>query len=92
MSIKIYREVICTDCDEESSINVANDIIAHVKEANIIHSDSPIANRVTLSLGVATGTLDSTSMDDILMNSDKVVYNSKETGRNKYTYYSELNL
>ncbi|MBE5934889.1 MAG: GGDEF domain-containing protein [Lachnospiraceae bacterium] len=82
--------LICEECDKKASIQVAKDIAHNIKEANIEHRDSPVADRVTLSVGIATGMLKDITMDDILMNSDRAVYNSKETGRNKYTHSSEL--
>ena len=82
--------VICTDCDKESAIKVAELIAKNLKEENIPHGDSLIEKRVTLSIGVATGTLESMTMDDILMDSDRAVYISKETGRNRYTHFDNI--
>jgi PleD family two-component response regulator len=49
-----------------------------------------IDKQVTLSIGVATGTLSNLTMDDILMNSDRAVYTSKETGRNRFTHFDDI--
>ena len=76
--------------DLEQSIQVAKDIAKNVKEAQLAHNDSPIAKQVTLSIGIATDTLQNLSIDDILINADSSVYKSKETGRNKYTHFSEI--
>ena len=82
--------VICTDCDKNGAIEVAALIAENIKKENIPHGDSLIAKRVTLSVGVATGNLENMTMDDILMNSDRAVYTSKETGRNRYTHYDDI--
>ena len=82
--------VLCVDCDKAASIQVAKDIAKNVKEVCIEHKDSPIAKQVTLSIGIATDILDNTPIDDILINADQSVYKSKETGRNKFTHFSEI--
>ena len=82
--------IICTDCDKEAGIKVAETIANNVRNENIEHGDSLVAKCVTLSIGVATGYLKDTTMDDILLQSDRAVYNSKETGRNKYTHFSDI--
>ena len=82
--------VICTDCNKEEAINVAKLIAKNLEKENIPHGDSLIEKRVTLSVGVATGKLSDMTMDDILMNSDRAVYTSKETGRNRYTHFDDI--
>ncbi len=71
-------------------INVAKLIAKNLEKENIPHGDSLIEKRVTLSVGVATGKLSDMTMDDILMNSDRAVYTSKETGRNRYTHFDDI--
>lgn len=82
--------VICINCDKEAAKDVARTIAKNIKDENIPHGDSLIDKQVTLSVGVATGTLANLTMDDILMNSDRAVYTSKETGRNRFTHFDDI--
>ena len=69
---------------------MAKTIAENVRNEKIEHGDSNVAKIVTLSIGVATGYLKDITMDDILLQSDRAVYISKETGRNKYTHFSDI--
>jgi diguanylate cyclase (GGDEF)-like protein/PAS domain S-box-containing protein len=72
----------------ERACLVAEKIIKNIREANIPHEYSSVANHVTLSIGVVTtGIVDgSLTVDDFVKVADGMLYASKETGRNRYIF------
>ena len=52
------------------------------------HKGSETASFVTVSMGISTLLPDkSNSLDQLIKQADKALYESKENGRNKYTFY-----
>ena len=65
---------------------VAERCLAAVDAAAVPHGDSPAAAYVTISIGVASVALDSTSDDDVerlLRAADQALYRAKDTGRHR---------
>jgi len=69
----------------------ADRILQNVRELNMPHEKSAAADRVTISIGVTTGTVDyKQDLYMYLRRADEALYMSKNTGRNKYTYLDFL--
>jgi diguanylate cyclase (GGDEF)-like protein len=79
--------IVLPSLDAEEACFVVEKIIGNIHKANIPHKYSNIANRITLSIGVATGMVEpSLTIDDFVTVADDMLYASKEAGRNKYTF------
>jgi diguanylate cyclase (GGDEF)-like protein len=79
--------VILPDTDESGARFIAGKIIENMRNLNIPHGQSEVADCVTISIGATTGEVEHTqSGADYVKRADKALYESKQTGRNRYTY------
>jgi diguanylate cyclase (GGDEF)-like protein len=79
--------IVLPSTDSEDACLLAEEIIRTIHKANIPHQYSSVANHVTLSIGVAGGTVNpSLTTDDFIKVADDMLYSSKEAGRNRYTF------
>ncbi len=68
----------------EGAVALAEAIRKAVEELNIPHPNSPTADRVTVSLGVASLSVDEhTSAEDLIGAADYALYEAKQGGRNQ---------
>jgi len=66
---------------------VAEKMLDAVRRLNIPHEKSDAADIVTISIGVVSGKVNHIqSADDYLKSADAMLYKSKNSGRNKYTF------
>jgi diguanylate cyclase (GGDEF)-like protein len=82
--------IILPATDQNGAMKIADDIKSNVFELNIPHEKSLPAQRVTISLGVATketGTI--LTHEELLKMADDALYFAKEKGRNKVEHYTE---
>ena len=87
------EEFVCIlpNVDEEGAEKVAAKIVSATVDAQILHESSKIANHLTLSIGIASTSLDtSLTPDQLLTSADKALYYVKEQGRNGYINISNL--
>jgi len=64
---------------------VAKTILSQIQNLQIPNPSSPTANHITVSLGVATVNPDQSSSPEVLLEvADKLLYQSKQQGRNTY--------
>ncbi|MCB1614491.1 MAG: diguanylate cyclase [Pseudomonadales bacterium] len=76
--------VLLPETSLEDAVSVAERCRAAVEELNILHEKNANWGRVTISLGVASTIPDQdTEFSALLELADKVMYRSKESGRNK---------
>lgn len=76
--------VLLPETSLEDAASVAERCRAAVEELNILHENNADWGKVTISLGVASTVPDKDSEFSALLElADKVMYRSKETGRNK---------
>jgi len=79
--------VILPSTDASGARVVAGKIVENIRARNILHEKSDAADHVTLSIGVTTGLAGKNQTgDDYLKQADKALYQSKQNGRDRYTY------
>ncbi len=79
--------VILPHTNYEAALDVAERIVANVRNLNIPHKSSKTSNIVTLSCGVANMTAEDGSSLDLLIKSDRALYQAKEQGRDRVVGY-----
>ena len=73
--------------DESGVVTVAKKILNNFRKANIPYEKSLVANYVTVSIGGTSGTVKHTqTKDDYVKVADEMLYASKQSGRNKYSF------
>jgi len=78
--------LVLPNTDTDGAGKVAERLIQHVKDANIPHNGSEIADHVTISVGVVSGFIKHTcNVDNFVNIADKQLYASKHKGRNRYS-------
>jgi len=78
--------VVLPNTDENGARLVANTLLENIRKLNIAHEKSDVAGCVTISIGGITGNVTHTQKsDDYIIHSDKMLYESKQNGRNRYT-------
>jgi diguanylate cyclase (GGDEF)-like protein len=79
--------VILPHTDERGANITAERMLEAVRNANIPHSQSSIAEYVTVSIGVTTVKVDFThKYGDYIKAADKALYMSKQNGRDRHTF------
>jgi len=79
--------VILPDTDESGARYIAGKILENIRACNIIHEKNDAAPFVTISIGVTTSKVDyQQDGGDYIKRADSALYQSKQTGRNRYTY------
>jgi len=79
--------IIMPNTDENGACAMARKILENVRMRNIPHEQNEVANCVTISIGVTTGSVDNTQSGlEYIKRADKALYMSKQNGRNRYTY------
>ncbi len=73
--------------DEEGARIVADKVLNAVRTRAIPHEGSEVAGHVTVSIGVTTGIVKHTHDRDVyLKHADDLLYQSKQAGRDRYTF------
>jgi methyl-accepting chemotaxis protein len=81
--------VVLPNTDKNGARLVAERLLRKIRECNIPHRASDIANHVTVSIGGTTGIVNySQHGSDYIKCADKALYESKKNGRNRYTFAS----
>lgn len=78
---------VLLNVDKEGAINVGEKMLEEVRKASIPHEKSKVSNIVTLSIGISTVIpTNNISAQELINSSDKGLYSSKESGRNKVSF------
>jgi diguanylate cyclase (GGDEF)-like protein/PAS domain S-box-containing protein len=79
--------IVLPNTDEKGACNIAEKMLKNIRHCKIPHMQSSAAEHVTISIGVTTGTVSHTqSEDDYIKQADKLLYQSKHEGRNRFTF------
>ena len=79
--------IILVNTDETGARFVAGKILESIVACNIEHENNDAAPCVTVSIGVTTGKVEKHHTgSDYLKQADRALYQSKQSGRNRYTY------
>jgi diguanylate cyclase (GGDEF)-like protein/PAS domain S-box-containing protein len=79
--------IVLPTTDAEKACKVAERIIKNMHKADIPHMHSDVADHVTLSIGVASGTMKpSLTINDFVKVADNMMRSSEQAGRNRYTF------
>ena len=79
--------VVLPNTDETGVKLIAEKLLNKVRECNIPHSQSSIADCVTISIGGTTCVVNYTQNEkDYVKHADNALYKSKQSGRNRYTF------
>ncbi|MDB5050987.1 MAG: Response regulator/GGDEF domain protein [Fibrobacteres bacterium] len=82
--------VVLIQADEAQSRILAERIRKAVESVQIQNDDKIL--RVTVSIGSATYPFDAANKQELIDNSDKAMYSSKQNGRNRVSFFSEVKL
>ena len=82
--------VVLIQADEAQSRILAERIRNAIESLQIQNDDKIL--RVTVSIGSATFPLDGTTKQELIDNSDKAMYFSKQHGRNQVSFFSQVKL
>jgi len=76
---------VMPDVDETGARTVAERMLKNMQKRRIPHENNDAAKCITFSIGIATGKVERThSADDFIKLADKMLYKSKQDGRNRY--------
>ena len=79
--------VILPYTDEAGACYIAEKILRNIRERNIPHEKNDAADFVTVSIGLTTCcAVEPQDGNDFIKQADKALYQSKQNGRNQYTY------
>jgi len=79
--------VILPNTDKIGAQIIAEKLLKKIRECNIPHKASDIAEHVTISIGGTSGVVDySQYAQDYIKAADRALYESKRNGRDRYTF------
>ena len=79
--------VVLPHTNEGGARVVANKLLKNIRDCNIPHEKSDVADCVTVSIGVTTGNVvNSHCGGEYIKLADEMLYKSKQDGRNRYTF------
>ena len=79
--------VVLPNTDEDGARTVAEKLLLNIRNCGIPHEKSEISEYVSVSIGVTTGMADYRQIgDNYIRKADEMLYNSKNSGRNRYTF------
>ena len=81
--------IILPNTNLEGAQHVAENIGARLAEYQLRHADSPVADVITLSIGV-TQAINRDDPSALIQRADKATYKAKESGRNKVCVLYEI--
>ncbi len=83
--------VLISDVDESNSAKIAGELCDAVRAEELKHENSQVNEFVTISVGVVCCVADDALDDKILISrADEMLYEAKESGRNRYVITSNV--
>ncbi len=80
--------IVLPGTDREGAQVVAEELRKKIEELNISHEFSPVSDRITISLGVATRVpAGNMRKDTLIAYADEALYRAKQEGRNRVCVY-----
>jgi len=77
--------VLLPATDDIGALQVAIKLVSAIAQLKIAHSESDVANTVTISIGVAvTSSFDGLTQEDLIKSADEYLYKAKSSGRNQH--------
>lgn len=76
--------IILVNAPKEPAIKIAEKIRVSIENSKLLGDDRPL----TISIGVSSYPNDSKQFETLVENADKALYHSKNTGRNKVSFYN----
>ncbi|MDR2568869.1 MAG: diguanylate cyclase [Oscillospiraceae bacterium] len=72
--------------NEKSAQSIAEKMLVSIRDLNIPHRQSSVADHVTISIGIATGRVTyNKTINQFIKRADEMLYKSKQDGRNRYS-------
>jgi len=85
--------ILLVDTDASNSAKIAREICDAVRSRGIKHENSLVSDVVTISIGVVSCIADDALDDEVLISrSDEMLYEAKETGRDRYIITSNVSV
>jgi diguanylate cyclase (GGDEF)-like protein len=79
--------IVLPNTDEPGARLISEKLLDNIRNCKIPHEQSDAAEYVTISIGAATGKVAHTHIaDDFVKKADELLYKSKQSGRNKYSF------
>ncbi|MCL1836230.1 MAG: diguanylate cyclase [Treponema sp.] len=83
--------IVLPNAGDHGAETVANRVLKNIRERNIPHKESDVADFVTVSIGGITSNVEhSHNAHDYLKKADEALYLSKQNGRNRYTALTQI--
>ena len=81
--------VVFPNTDENKAQMIAQRLLKNIRDCNMLHEKSEVANCVTISIGVTTGSVnDNHRRDNYISKAKEALYSSVQNGCNRYTFLS----
>jgi diguanylate cyclase (GGDEF)-like protein len=78
---------VLPNTDEKGARLIAGKLLEKIRNCKVQHEKSSVAGYVTISIGITTGTVNhKQSAEDYIKRADEMLYASKQSGRNKYSF------
>jgi diguanylate cyclase (GGDEF)-like protein len=82
--------LVLPNTDTAGAVYIAETILSHIHNKNLIHESSKVSSYLTLSLGIATMIPQDGSFSKwLIAKADEALYRAKLTGRDRYAVYSK---
>ncbi|NBG87124.1 diguanylate cyclase domain-containing protein [Isachenkonia alkalipeptolytica] len=75
--------VVLPEADLEKGKKIADKVMREMKKEEIQHEESPLLNRVSLSIGIATVIPEGNNHTCLINKADQALYKAKRNGRNR---------
>ena len=82
--------IVLPETDEKGAVHIAGVILEQVRNLNIRHERSLVADVVTISLGIASETKAVSDHETMIRNADTALYKAKSSGKNRFEIFQSF--